>query len=444
VASGKGGAGKTSVAACLAWTLAERGRRVCLVDVDLGLSNVDVLLGLTPEYTLEDVIFRDAPMARAVTKVRPGLDVVSGGTGVAALADLDREQRAAFLEKINTLQQYDFLILDNSPGIHRQVIAFCLAAREQIVVMNPEPSSVIDGYALLKVLRQNGLHRPPYVLLNKVPQGFDQNTLMQRFASVCKKHLNLLILALGAVPEDPFFREAAARAVLPVAARSHSPGSAALIRAADLLAKRSELKVLHTEAAEFWEASLINFFQGLHVPAAPDGARALGPVSPRDLVSRLEQVLQELEALEPGKVSREAENARRLARAGERLLRLARGLRKTRVSKKSVGVLSPDAFLEALLSDLLREKGCQPVVINGQPRNDLDLDLLICSVNKPDQTVLRNLKTLAAVPCIWLSEYTTDVPAWAGLLNVIAVVEKPFSLDKIYQALDKAFCNSSA
>jgi flagellar biosynthesis protein FlhG len=440
IASGKGGAGKTSVAACLAWTLAEKGRKVCLVDVDLGLSNVDVLLGLAPKYTLEDVILADVPMARAVTTVRPGLDVISGGTGVAALADLDRKQRSAFLEKVNSLDHYDFLFLDNSPGIHRQVIAFCLAAREQIIVLNPEPSSVTDGYALLKVLQQNGLQRPPYILLNRVPQGFHHAKLMERFAAVCKKYLNLFILALGAVPDDPFFHQAAAQAVLPVALMPGSPGAGALIRAATLLAGRSRLKALHSQASEFWNASLINLFQGMPTPAA---ARAMGetqaPASPPEAIRRLEQVMVELEALGPKRFSGKADDANRLGQAGERLLRLARAVKQGSAPKKRVGVLCPDAFLEALLSDLLREKGCQPVTVNGHLDDTMDLDLLICSVSKPDLSMLHSLKTLAAVPCIWLSEYTREAPVWANDLHVIAVVEKPFSLDKMYHALDQAF-----
>lgn len=107
IASGKGGAGKTSVAACLAWILAEQGRSVCLVDVDLGLSNVDVLLGISPHYTLEDVILGDVAVEQAITTIRPGLDVIAGGSGAAALADLDHFQQTKFLSKIQSLDHYD-------------------------------------------------------------------------------------------------------------------------------------------------------------------------------------------------------------------------------------------------------------------------------------------------------------------------------------------------
>ncbi|WP_158269592.1 AAA family ATPase [Desulfonatronum sp. SC1] len=327
IASGKGGAGKTSVAVCLAWSLAESGRNVCLVDVDLGLSNVDVLLGLTPRYSLEDVIIGEIPMERALTRVRPGLDVISGGSGAAALADLEPARRAMFLSKIKSLDHYDFLLLDNAPGIHRQVVAFCLAAREQIIVINPEPTSVTDGYALLKVLRQNGMRQAPYILVNRVHQGFDHAMLTQRFAAVCKKHLQTVVLPLGAVPDDPLFRQAAAQAMPPMALSPRSVGLTAVARIASLLTRRKASDELYSNIEGFWTVSLNTLFQGLDLPGQvrPEAVDA-EQTSIQDVLSRLEKVLTELENL--GKTASEKtsflpEVANRLALSGNRLRRVA-------------------------------------------------------------------------------------------------------------------------
>jgi MinD-like ATPase involved in chromosome partitioning or flagellar assembly len=329
VASGKGGAGKTSVAICLAWSLAESGRNVCLVDVDLGLSNVDVLLGLQPRYTLEDVILGDVPMDKAITRVRPGLDVISGGSGAAALADLDPTRRNQFLSRIKSLEHYDFLLLDNAPGIHRQVVAFCLAAREQIIVINPEPTSVTDGYALLKVLRQNGLRQPPYILVNRVQRGFDHATLTQRFAAVCKKHLQTVILPLGAVPNDPAFQQAATQSALPAALHPQSPGISAVTRIASLLTRRKESEGLYSNVEGFWTVSLNTLFQGLHLPGRVDsGSVKEKRGSIQDVLSRLDQALSDLENLTrtpsgtinlPPMAETEAAS---LARIGDRLRRV--------------------------------------------------------------------------------------------------------------------------
>lgn len=448
VASGKGGAGKTSVAICLAWILAEQGSRVCLVDVDLGLSNVDVLLGLSPQWTLEDVILNDIPIERTVIPVRPGLDVISGGTGVAALADLDRRRRAAFLTKMRSLNHYDFLFLDNSPGIHRQVVAFCLAAREQIIVINPEPASVTDGYALLKVLKQNGLHRPPYILLNKVPSGFEHNVLLERFAAVCRKHLQTFILALGAVPDDPFFRKAAAQSRSPVALRPQSPGVVALIRAAALLAKRSERKILYTDVEEFWNASIVNMFQGILPPVEESKAGAGLQSSMPDLVHRLESILADLESLGPHALAQGTLRAsdlfaaaKRLTGAGNRLTNMAQSLEKQEltIAGRNVGILCPDESLRTLLLELVSQKGGNPVIINGLSEMPSNLELLVCSLSKPDDRVLQVLQILDKIPCLWLSEYKKEIPVWARGLHVVEVVEKPFSLEKIYHALEKSF-----
>lgn len=446
IASGKGGAGKTSVAACLAWILAEQGRKVCLVDMDLGLSNVDVLLGLTPEWTLEDVILGAKPIENAITTVRPGMDVISGGSGTAALADLDRGQRAAFLNRIKTLQDYDFLILDNSPGIHGQVVAFCLAAREQIIVINPEPASVTDGYALLKVLRQNGLHRPCYILLNRVPQGFAHGLLMQRFAAVCKKFLQATILPLGAVPDDPAFGHAAARSMLPVALYPRAPGVVALHNASALLGKRAEKFVIYSDAQDFWNSSLVNLMQTMRLP--DEDPKFSKPKTMQSLMQHLERIINELDQVAHSGVMKESPNAltmdhavaNKMASAGSRLTSIATALREKnqRLTRLNIGVVCPDATLRSLLLELILEKGECPIVVNGSCKNFETLDLLMCSVNKPDTNALRTLRPLHHIPCIWLSEYKKQIPEWAAGLRVTEVVEKPFSLEKIYRALGRA------
>ncbi len=343
IASGKGGAGKTSVAACLAWILAEQGRSVCLVDVDLGLCNVDVLLGLSAHYTLEDVVLGDIAVEQAITTVRPGLDVISGGSGAAALADLDPVRQKEFLNKIKRLENYDYLLLDNAPGIHRQVVAFCLAAREQIIVINPEPTSVTDGYALLKVLRNNGLHRPPFILLNRVPKFFDHATLMERFAGVCRKHLQAAILPLGTVPDDPVFRQAAAKSMLPVSLQPRSQGCMALSRIATLLGKRRNPEALYSNARAFWTESLATLFRGLDLPAEQCSLTGKGNKDElAGLIKRLDRLSMDVKRFEDeGGASSFSSSAKsdvladRLAHVGGRLIAMARQMKRNGHAQKT-------------------------------------------------------------------------------------------------------------
>lgn len=187
IASGKGGAGKTSLAVNLAFALARTGSRVCLLDADLGLSNVDIVLGITTDYTLEDVLFGGLPMEQAVTPVGPGVDVVAGSSGVARLAELTRQQRARLAGQFAKLSAYDFLLVDNSPGISRQVSALCLACQELVVVVNPEAPSMTDAYALIKVLKENGLCKSPAVVVNRAENAAQAHSEgFSRISATCE------------------------------------------------------------------------------------------------------------------------------------------------------------------------------------------------------------------------------------------------------------------
>ncbi|WP_243360761.1 MinD/ParA family protein [Fundidesulfovibrio terrae] len=211
VASGKGGTGKTSISVNLALGLGRLGRKVCLLDADLGLSNVDVLLGISPELTLEHVLFEGVPMEKAVVRVAPGLDVVPGGSGVSRLADLSRDLRSAMSAEFSKLSGYDYLVVDGSPGISSQVISLCLACPELLVVVNPDPSSITDAYALVKVLSENGLRRSPYLLVNKARSRDSAGEIFARVRGAMLKYLKLDARYLGHVPQDPHVSAAAAR-----------------------------------------------------------------------------------------------------------------------------------------------------------------------------------------------------------------------------------------
>lgn len=439
IASGKGGAGKTTLAANLGWALASRSKKVCLIDADLGLSNVDVLLGLRPEAALEEVILGDHPLSSAITSVRPGLDVISGGSGVSALADLSPAKRKAFLEKLSTLDRYDFVLLDNSPGINSQVISFCLSAREIVVVINPEPSSVTDGYALLKVLKQNGLHQTPAILFNRVPAKLDSEKLMSRFAGTCNKYLGIKLAYLGAIPDDASFKEASARLKTLVEHDSASSGAKAVYRTAHSLISRSSPAFINMESIDFWEKSLAGLIQSKTlVPGRAHDSWDSKPIDDllknlKILIEAIEKKQKKVEDPNPAALARIQELGKKLSKLGQGLLQRPETTRKIRI-----GLLCPEESLRLALKEVLSAKGD---VIELEAGSQMDsgqsLDIIICSMGKPDDDYLRMLDGYSEKPCIWLSEYRRHIPPWVKNTQFVHILEKPFSLDRIYQAVEE-------
>lgn len=269
VASGKGGVGKTSVAVNLAWALARSGRRVCLLDADLGLSNVDIYLGIRPERTLEDVLFAGLPMEQAVVRAGPNVDVVSGSSGVTRMAELDRERRAILTREFSKLNSYDYLLIDNSPGIAAQVVSICLSSDDIVMVVNPEAASVTDAYAFIKVLKENGLWRQPQVLLNRCRDQRQARSVFERFNETTRRYLSVTCRLLGAVPLDGNLpRSAALRQPVLETSPSSSASLAFLDAAAILDADFEESGVIRSGVRDFWDQSIIHLQQKPRVSEA--------------------------------------------------------------------------------------------------------------------------------------------------------------------------------
>ncbi len=202
VASGKGGVGKTSLSTGLAFALAARGNRVCLLDADLGLANVDILLGVNPEKTLEDVLFGGTALAEAIVSVAPGVDLVSGASGVPRLAELTRAERMRLAAEFAALDGYDYLVVDNSPGISAQVVSLCLSARDLVVVATPDVTAVTDAYALIKVLSRAGLWWNPFICVNRARGRQQARLVFEKLRSTAGRHLGLNCRYLGCLLED--------------------------------------------------------------------------------------------------------------------------------------------------------------------------------------------------------------------------------------------------
>lgn len=238
VTGGKGGVGKTSVSVNLAASLAAQGERVLLFDGDLGLANVDVLLGLTPRYTLEHVLDGRCTLEEAVTPTTAGFSVIPAASGVSRMAGLSTAEHLGLVQAFSHLTTgLDVLVVDTAAGIADSVRQFCQAAQNVLVVVRDEPASLTDAYALIKVLnRSHGVQRFR-VLANMSPAAGAGEQLFQKLERVTSRFLDLVLDYVGEIPEDPLLRAAIRGQRSVVQVYPSSPAARAFSRLAKLAAR---------------------------------------------------------------------------------------------------------------------------------------------------------------------------------------------------------------
>lgn len=203
VSGGKGGTGKTSVAVNLATALAQMGRKIMLLDGDLGLANVDVLLGLTPRYTLEHVLKGERTLEEIILQTSSGVRVVPASSGVARMAMLSASEQSGIVQAFSTLPgTLDVLIIDTAAGIGEPVLQFCQAAQQVLVVLRDEPTSLTDTYALIKLLsRDRGVHQIRVV--TNLTRHADQGQMaFRRLQRVTDRYLQVVLDHVADIPED--------------------------------------------------------------------------------------------------------------------------------------------------------------------------------------------------------------------------------------------------
>ncbi|MBI1303064.1 MAG: P-loop NTPase [Phycisphaera sp.] len=203
VSSGKGGVGKTNLAVNLAVALAAQGKRVALLDADLGLANADVLCGITPRATLEDVVTGDRSIDEVMVQAPGGFRLVPGASGVSRLADMGQLQRRIVLEQLMVLERsVDVLVVDTGAGIGANSMAFAAAAHTILVATTPEPTSIADAYGAIKTLVARGCRDGIHLVVNMVEDEAEGVQVHARVDRVARAFLNARVAYAGAVPRD--------------------------------------------------------------------------------------------------------------------------------------------------------------------------------------------------------------------------------------------------
>jgi flagellar biosynthesis protein FlhG len=228
IASGKGGVGKSNLAANLAVALGELGARVLLLDADIAQANLDLLLGVNPRYDLQHVLAGDKSLEEIVVQGPRGVSLVPATSGVPELAELDDYRLECLIRGLGNLESNaDLILIDAASGTSRQVLTFCLAADDVVIVTTPEMPAFSDAYAMIKLLQQRGLTRPPHLIVNAASSADEAEEVAHRLRLVSRRFLKLEPELWGHVPFDAAVPRAVRRQEPVVTAFPRSPAAAA-------------------------------------------------------------------------------------------------------------------------------------------------------------------------------------------------------------------------
>lgn len=209
VTSGKGGVGKSNVVANLAMALAAQGKKVLIIDADLGVGNIDVLLGLSPQFNLNHVLSGEKALSEIIIEAAPGIKLIPAGSGVQEYTSLGQHEKLKLLDELDMLEEeFDIMIIDTEAGISENVTYFTVAAQEIVVVVSPEPTSITDVYALIKLLATRYSEHHFKVLVNMARDSEDALEVFRKLANVAGRFLDISLDYLGCVVKDEKLVEA--------------------------------------------------------------------------------------------------------------------------------------------------------------------------------------------------------------------------------------------
>ena len=213
VTSGKGGVGKTNIVGNLAIAYQRMKKKALIFDADLGLANIDIIYGINPKHTIEEVISGEKELSQVIVKGPEGVAIIPASSGVQDLTHLSEGHKINLLNEFDTLnRKFDVLLIDTSAGISTNVTYFNLAAQERIVVVTPEPTSITDAYALIKVMFNKHEVKNFYLLMNMVKDEKEAKSVFKNLSSVIAKFMgSISIDYAGYIPYDKYLHESVSR-----------------------------------------------------------------------------------------------------------------------------------------------------------------------------------------------------------------------------------------
>ncbi|MFC5735006.1 MinD/ParA family protein [Cytobacillus gottheilii] len=238
VMSGKGGVGKSNISLNMALTLSGNGYKVLLIDMDIGMGNIDILMGTSPPYTIADFFQNNVGLERIIVSGPQSLHYIAGGTGLSHFIDFDPMHMSRFMDEFQQLlYQYDFVFFDMGAGISEHSSKFILSAEDIIVVTTTEPPSITDAYAAVKHVKLLNDRIPFHFIVNRVQNEKEGKETFQRINGALKKFLGIETAFLGSIPDDQNISMAVKRQIPLVLYNDRSPAAKGIKQVADLLIK---------------------------------------------------------------------------------------------------------------------------------------------------------------------------------------------------------------
>ncbi len=236
VLSGKGGVGKSNLSLNLSLALTKQKQRVLLFDMDIGMGNIDILIGQTASYTMVDLLEKKLSIQQIIKKGPQNLAYVAGGTGISSVFEWSPLDLAHLIQELNSLtNQYDYMIFDMGAGMSESVLKFLKAVDEMIVVTTPEPTSITDAYAAIKLAASYSVSAPVRLIINKTLSDKEGNETYERFNRAVQQFLNISISLLGIVPNDQAVQKAVNRQIPFLLQNPASKASISLIEMVNIL-----------------------------------------------------------------------------------------------------------------------------------------------------------------------------------------------------------------